>query len=363
MGKYLDTTGLTHLIAKIKALVATKADNTVFTGATDSSAGTSGLVPAPSVNSGVKRVLFDDGTWRNGVELVSGVFDNQGSGYVYYDDDENGFYVDDEDTVLDNIGAQATLVSGTNIKTVNNTSLLGSGNVAVQPTLVSGTNIKTVNSTSLLGSGNVAVQPTLVSGTNIKTINNQSLLGSGNISISGGGSIDFGAEWDAEAMSRAEESGDFGAMWLEDDETVHVGGPLPLYWGGTGAGDAYSARANLGFGEVKTAASASVSAASAANVNMRSISLTKGVWLVCGRVQFPSNTTGRRAVKLSATSQDGSNCVSTITMSPVSGSTMQMSTTRFFKVTAASQTVYLIGYHTIGSAQTCYGEIEAVRIG
>lgn len=33
-------------------------------------------------------------------------------------------------------------------------------------------------------------QATLVSGTNIKTINNESLLGSGNISISGGGSVD-----------------------------------------------------------------------------------------------------------------------------------------------------------------------------
>ena len=52
-------------------------------------------------------------------------------------------------------GKQNTLVSGTNIKTVNNTSLLGSGNVAVQPTLVSGTNIKTINNTSLLGSGNI----------------------------------------------------------------------------------------------------------------------------------------------------------------------------------------------------------------
>lgn len=81
------------------------------------------------------------------------------------------------------VGAQETLVSGTNIKTVNSTSLLGSGNVAVQPTLVSGTNIKTVNSTSLLGSGNVAVQPTLVSGTNIKTINGNSILGSGDLPI------------------------------------------------------------------------------------------------------------------------------------------------------------------------------------
>lgn len=77
-------------------------------------------------------------------------------------------------------GKQAALVSGTNIKTVNSTSLLGSGDVAVQATLVSGTNIKTVNSTSLLGSGDVAVQATLVSGTNIKTSDGITLLGSGN---------------------------------------------------------------------------------------------------------------------------------------------------------------------------------------
>jgi nitrogen fixation protein len=62
-------------------------------------------------------------------------------------------------------------------------------NAGVQPTLVSGTNIKTVNSTSLLGSGDIAVQPTLVSGTNIKTINGNSVLGSGDLTISGGGGI------------------------------------------------------------------------------------------------------------------------------------------------------------------------------
>lgn len=54
-------------------------------------------------------------------------------------------------------GLQAALVSGTSIKTVNSTSLLGSGDVAVQATLVSGTSIKTVNSTSLLGSGDIAI--------------------------------------------------------------------------------------------------------------------------------------------------------------------------------------------------------------
>ena len=55
---------------------------------------------------------------------------------------------------------QDTLVSGTNIKTVNSTSLVGSGNVAVQPTLVSGTNIKTLNSVSLLGSGDIVLAAT-----------------------------------------------------------------------------------------------------------------------------------------------------------------------------------------------------------
>ena len=110
---------------------------------------------------------------------------------------------------------QNALVSGTNIKTLEGQSLLGSGNIdlsksdvglgnvdntadadkpvstatqtalnAKQNTLVSGTSIKTINSTSLLGSGDVAVQATLVSGTNIKTIEGQSLLGSGNIDLS-----------------------------------------------------------------------------------------------------------------------------------------------------------------------------------
>lgn len=81
---------------------------------------------------------------------------------------------------------QETLVSGTNIKTINSESLLGSTDITVQVPLVSGTNIKTVNSNSLLGSGDITVQPTLVSGTNIKTINSNSLLGSGDITIAPG---------------------------------------------------------------------------------------------------------------------------------------------------------------------------------
>ena len=56
---------------------------------------------------------------------------------------------------------------------------------AKQEALVSGTNIKTINSNSVLGSGDLAVQETLVSGTNIKTINGSSVLGSGDLTIGG----------------------------------------------------------------------------------------------------------------------------------------------------------------------------------
>ena len=56
----------------------------------------------------------------------------------------------------------------------------------LQPTLVSGTNIASINSASLLGGGNVNLQTPLVSGTDIKTINGSSVLGSGNLSIAAG---------------------------------------------------------------------------------------------------------------------------------------------------------------------------------
>ncbi len=65
-------------------------------------------------------------------------------------------------TALD--AKQATLVSGTTIKTVNSTSLLGSGNVAVQETLVSGTNIKTINGTSVLGAGDLTISTSISDG-------------------------------------------------------------------------------------------------------------------------------------------------------------------------------------------------------
>jgi len=78
---------------------------------------------------------------------------------------------------------QETLVSGTNIKTINGTSVLGSGDLAIEWGDITGT---LSNQTDLQNALD-AKQETLVSATNIKTINGTSILGSGDLPISGGG--------------------------------------------------------------------------------------------------------------------------------------------------------------------------------
>jgi hypothetical protein len=109
---------------------------------------------------------------------------------------------------------QPLLVSGANIKTINNNSILGSGNLTLDglpsqtgqagkflttngttaswATVSIPTVDQTYDATSANAQSGVAIngelasnyQPKLVSGTNIKTINNTSLLGSGNIDTS-----------------------------------------------------------------------------------------------------------------------------------------------------------------------------------
>jgi hypothetical protein len=120
---------------------------------------------------------------------------------------------------------QDTLVSNTNIKTVNSTTLLGSGDIAVQPTLVSGTSIKTVNSNSLLGAGDVAVQPTLVSGTNIKTLNSVSLLGSGDIVLAATPSGISGAIQFSDGSAFASDATKF--FWDNTNKRFGVGTNAP----------------------------------------------------------------------------------------------------------------------------------------
>ena len=82
---------------------------------------------------------------------------------------------------------QDKLVNGTNIKTINGNSLLGSGNITIN---TSGTIDSALSTTSTNPVQNKVItnalsdkQDKLVSGTNIKTIGGTSLLGSGSISF------------------------------------------------------------------------------------------------------------------------------------------------------------------------------------
>lgn len=83
---------------------------------------------------------------------------------------------------------QATLVSGTNIKTLEGQSLLGAGNIDLTKSDVGLSNVDNTSdankpiSTATQTALN-AKQDTLVSGTNIKTVNSNSLLGAGNVSV------------------------------------------------------------------------------------------------------------------------------------------------------------------------------------
>lgn len=108
--------------------------------------------------------------------------------------------VEGVETALGN--KQDTLVSGTNIKTINNQSILGNGNIEITGGDVDLTNYYTKTEAdgkfatvtglneqaadiSALQTDMRGKQATLVSGENIKTVNSQSILGSGDLAISG----------------------------------------------------------------------------------------------------------------------------------------------------------------------------------
>lgn len=100
----------------------------------------------------------------------------------YIDNDWQSTENNDYRAILQNIKLQDKLISGTTIKTVNSQTLLGSGDI-----LLNAATIGTSPSGNYDGDPIEEVldekQDRLVSGTNIKTINNTSLLGGGNISV------------------------------------------------------------------------------------------------------------------------------------------------------------------------------------
>lgn len=113
-------------------------------------------------------------------------------------------------------------------------------------------------------------------------------------------------------------------------------------------------------GEQETPVNATESVASNSNTDVASIHLPAGTWIVWGKVEFPANSSGRRAVKLSTTSQEPDNVMSTTNRNASSSGTTQISTSRCFTLASAG-TVYLVGWQNSGSSLSCIGDIEATR--
>jgi len=132
---------------------------------------------------------------------------------------------------------QDTLVSATNIKTINSTSVLGSGNISVAPaTGIDATAIAdgTVTSTefqyinTLTSNAQTQIdskQATLVSATNIKTINSTSLLGSGDIVISASPSGVSGAIQFSNGSAFASDAANL--FWDDTNNRLGVGTNSP----------------------------------------------------------------------------------------------------------------------------------------
>lgn len=134
------------------------------------------------------------------VSVVNDPEDSKNGLYLLLDDDysstSNWKFIGSD---VDLSSKQDVLVSGQNIKTINGNSLLGSGNLQIQGEGPSITVDDTLSTTSTNPVQNKVItekintkQDLLVSGTSIKTVNNTNLLGSGNISIPKGDKGDKG---------------------------------------------------------------------------------------------------------------------------------------------------------------------------
>lgn len=150
--KFLDNTGLTYLWTKIKAKFATityvdeEIEDAAFVGQDDGSGG-----------------IIDSETGQQ-VDISKYALKTWVQGQCYLTSHQ------------DISGKQDTLVSGTNIKTINNQTLLGSGNITIQGGSGSGdTNVietVKVNGTALVPDANKAVDvPTLIPEINHGTSN------------------------------------------------------------------------------------------------------------------------------------------------------------------------------------------------
>ena len=126
------------------------------------------------------------GTW----DMLKSVYDKNNDWVV---DDAEALWWFPASDYAKSADVQPTLESGVNIKTINWNSILWPWNIEIQGwwTVTVDDTLSTTSENpvqnKVINNALNGKQDTLVSGTNIKTINNTSILGSGNIEIQGGG--------------------------------------------------------------------------------------------------------------------------------------------------------------------------------
>lgn len=140
---------------------------------------------------------------------------------------ENGVYAYTTDFACNRISPSFPYVSSTSISVKDNNCSYDEGSFSLVPTYRK-INNKPLSSDITLTASDVGAQEPLVSGTNIKTINNNSILGSGNIDIQSGSSI-FVAEYGVTTYADVSNAYNNGATLLCERYIDGVTYLLPLF--------------------------------------------------------------------------------------------------------------------------------------
>ena len=148
------------------------------------------------------QVVGDTGATGNGVASVT-LISTSGKVKTYRMTFTDGTYVDYQ--VTDGSDASVTIVTSWNSTTSNSkvpsekltkSSLDSKIDKSQTAGLVKNDGTIDTNTYLTSSSASSTYQPLLVSGTNIKTVNNNSLLGSGNITIESGSNVDIVTAWE-----------------------------------------------------------------------------------------------------------------------------------------------------------------------
>lgn len=301
---------------------------------------------------------------------------------------------------------QDKLVSGTSIKTINNQSLLSSGNLTLQPTLVSGTNIKTINGTSLLGSGDITIESgsgggnapiELTSATNLWDLETGDYYGNGvpityyNLNMDTGETgtalntllLSVRKTTDASGITNWAFVGIVSGELVYGttvDYTSYSYGYLGVF-SNTVRTDylkTINGQSLIGTGDITISSGggssssqptvynvtgSATSVSTATNKTIATLKIPAGTYIINAHVSFGANTTGVRKIYIGTTQDSYANTRAISDTRPASNHQTTMSNISTVLNPETETTYYLNVYQNSGSSLSCSGSLRAVRIG